>query len=463
MTDVDTPTRPVPVLRLFAITWAMATLFHVWVSQNSFRVLYSPDWKGIVHVGLTVAALVVLCRPRVLPLLGLAVLQIYSAWVEMPVLGNHWLLASIVALGLLLSVAAVRTLDPAEIARVFLPAGRVVLIVFYSFAALSKLNQGFFTPSGSCAPFYANESLSSLGLPTLGYSGLPPWGAILGTVAVECSIPVLLAFRRTRHAGVLAGLLFHSLLALDRTHLFTDFSAVLLALFLLFLPESFAGRLGERAWPKRAVAAFAVAALLVSLALWMWPVTWLKGAGQLLWVLYDVVVTGSVVAFLWRSRDRSATGLLRIRPLWLAVVPALALANGLTPYLELKTGFGWNMYSNLVTVAGHTNHLLIPRTWPVTDAQSHLVTVIGSDDPGLEGYAADRYRLALPQVQSYAAAHPGAWLRYELDGTVRTAPHIGSDPVLSRHVPVWRHKLEIFRAVDMRTPVRCQDLWGPAD
>ena len=34
------------------------------------------------------------------------------------------------------------------------------------------------------------------------------------------------------------------------------------------------------------------------------------------------------------------------------VLVGLVVANGLTPYLELKTAYGFNMYANLVTVAG---------------------------------------------------------------------------------------------------------------
>jgi hypothetical protein len=34
--------------------------------------------------------------------------------------------------------------------------------------------------------------------------------------------------------------------------------------------------------------------------------------------------------------------------------------------------------------------------------------------------------------------------------------------VLSRPVPVWRAKLQLFRAVDVQDPPRCQDRWGAA-
>ena len=52
--------------------------------------------------------------------------------------------------------------------------------------------------------------------------GLGGWASLvpLAVVAVEASVPVLLCIRRTRNAGVLRGLIFHSAIALD--HLARD-------------------------------------------------------------------------------------------------------------------------------------------------------------------------------------------------------------------------------------------------
>ena len=69
-----------------------------------------------------------------------------------------------------------------------------------------------------------------------GWSHLVPFG-VAGT---EMSIPILLSMRRTRYIGVVVGLVFHGLIALDQAHLFSDFSSVLVALFVLFLPAAFA-------------------------------------------------------------------------------------------------------------------------------------------------------------------------------------------------------------------------------
>jgi hypothetical protein len=465
------------VLRLFALTWAVATLYHVWVTGRSHFILFQPRWEAGVHVVLAAAAIWVLRRPdQVHRLLVLAVVQVLTAWVEMPTTGNHWFLVSLVALGLLLAAASTwvadRSLDAAQIAGRFLPVARLTMLVCYGFAAFSKLNTGFFTPSRSCGTFFSGQLLHSYGLPALTASGIGAWVAIIGTIVIECSLPILLLVRRTRHFGVLVGLIFHGLLALNLINFFTDFSSALLALLLLFLPPSFAVWVGEwareRLDPRFAATIATTIAVTLSLILWAWPnpasYWWVSAAGVLLlWVPLTIAVTVMVAVFLWQHRPESALGMLQVTPRWLIVIPLLALANGLTPYVEVKTRTSLNMYSNLLTAGGHTNHLLIPRTWPLSDVQRHLVTVLDSNDPMLLWYADHRYRLPLQQLRIYTAHHPDSRLWYVLDGVTKDAPRIGSDPNLSKHVSGWRAKLQLFYPVPMDNPPRCNDTWGPAN
>ena len=455
------------VLRLFAITWAMATFVHLWANPASLSFLRHPGLLGGVHAVLALLALAALLRPDALGwLIALALLQVYSAWLEMPFIGNHWLLVALVALGFLAAVLstsvkqASRWDREAIIAR-FLPTARTLLLFFYSFAAFSKLNHGFFTPARSCGRFYAAELANAYSLPAPATSGWSAWIPVIGTVAIECSIPLLLLFRRTRYWGVVLGLAFHGLIGLDPVHLFTDFSSVLLALFLLFLPGDFALRVQ---WNTARRAAAGVAAAL-TLALWFsrggMP-EWLMAAGQIFWFVYYAAMAVAVVIFLVKVRPRAEPYGLRIRPRWLVLVPLLAVFNGLTPYLELKTGFGWNMYSNLATVDGRSNHLLIRRTLPLSGAQRHLVRILASDDPGLQPYARDGFLLALPQLRAYVSRNPSVRLRYELDGVVHDDARAGADPLLDRPVPAWQEKLQLFRAVDSENPPRCLDRWGAA-
>jgi hypothetical protein len=59
---------------------------------------------------------------------------------------------------------------------------------------------------------------------------------------------------------------------------------------------------------------------------------------------------------------------------------AVVFINGLTPYLEMNTDYGWNIYSNLVTVDGESNHLLIRSTLPLRSGHEDLAAIVESDD-----------------------------------------------------------------------------------
>ena len=167
---------------------------------------------------------------------------------------------------------------------------------------------------------------------------------IVGTAAVELSIPVLLVVRRTRHVGVVVGLLFHGVLAIDRTHQFFDFSSVLAALFILFLPPSAGEWVAERVGSVRARLALrddrlphAVHVALVAvpddrgsagrarrrrraarrLDLGWWP-----------WHLYLIACLVATLRYLRQRRPEPERGALRVHHAVFLLVPLLVVANG---------------------------------------------------------------------------------------------------------------------------------------
>ena len=91
---------------------------------------------------------------------------------------------------------------------------------------------------------------------------------------------------------------------------------------------------------------------------------------------------------------------------WAWVVVATVVANGISPYLEIKTVGSFNMYANLVTVAGDTNHLVVRRTLHLRDAQNDLLEVVESNDPALGTYAEKGYLVPEPNLLDYLARHP---------------------------------------------------------
>jgi hypothetical protein len=446
--------------------WAVAALLHLVGNQS----VATPTATLLLGAGIAIALL----RPsRPWAIVPLAVAQLASAWMEAPVLGNHWLVAALVALAALLVIArrvVTRVpLDGGSTMGDLAPVARWTLLGFYAFAAFAKLNSDFFDPAVSCATFYFNESTRSIGLESLqlGGAGWLQWVVVISTAAIELSIPLLLLWRRTRRWWVLVALIFHVVLALDLAHQFYDFSSMLAALFVLFLPAGFAGWVAERArrvrLPRLAQALPALAAALVALRVADVRPNGidhrLVDLGHVLWLPYALALLVAVGAYLRAASSApDEPSVLRLASPVLLLVPALVLVNGLTPYLEIKTGYGFNMYANLRTVDGETNHLLVPRTIPLTDQQDEIVTIVYTSDPALETYAVRDFGLTSRQLRIYLSHHPGTEVVYERGG--RRLVVQATDEV--EPVPIWVEKLLLFRPIDLQARERCVPAFGPA-
>ena len=179
------------------------------------------------------------------------------------------------------------------------------------------------------------------------------------------------------------------------------------------------------------------------------------------WQVYAVLVGATALRFL-RQHRTSVAGYLRPHHALFAVVPLLVVLNGLTPYLEVKTGYGWNMYANLRTVDGESNHLLVRRTFPLTDEQRDVVEILSTSSPVLRRYSTSGYGLTWRQLRAYVAQHPDIRLTYRRGNEVVALARASDDPELVEPVPAWREKVQLFRAVDLRSPERCVPTFGPA-
>ena len=463
-------------LELFAVMWALASLWHLLGNPGTAA--------GWAQAMVAVAAGAVLWRPgSVAALAGLAGAGVVAAWSEAPIIGNHWVLAMFVNLAVvaasLMALRRGRGASAGDVARRLFPVARLCLLGFYAFAAFAKLNAAYFDRSVSCAVYYFQESTSSIGLSglQLGGAGWIEWAVIIGTAAIELSVPLLLLRRRTRSFGVVVGLVFHGLLAIDHQHEFVDFSAVLGALFVRVLPPSAGTWVAERVGSARARLALSeerLPRLVHSLLAGVPMVAGLAVATDVLgsrtalevgwwpWQGWAVLCVLATLRFLDQRPPSLGRGALRPPHLALLLLPALVVANGLTPYLELKTGFGWNMYANLRTVDGDSNHFVVRRTLPLTDTQRDLVRIVRSDDPGLATYGTNGYALTWYQLRIYLSAHPEVGLTYERHGTQVTVARARDRPELVRPVPAWQQKLQLFRPVDLQAPERCVPTFGPA-
>lgn len=427
----------------------LARLFGVALVAHVVGNWHQPDLPSLVGVSELLVGLLgvaLLLWPARRLLLAAAAATVLSVVAEIPQMGNHWLLAGLASL----TIFVTNGHDPKMGAGL-----RWLLIVFYGFAALAKLNAGFFDPSTSCAVFYANQSLGSWGVGNLpsATSGV----AILSTVLIEVSVVPLLLWRRTRWLGVVVASLFHGLISLDLDQHFYDFTAVLYFLLAAFLPDSTASPAGLRPGP---VVKWLVSPAAVSLVLFSvlppsdLSVQILSVGPFVLWLPFLVVW----IRFVARRWEPPAIGW---RPgLAGGAVVALAFINGLSPYAELKTAYSFNMYSNLLTAQGVSNHLLIRRTFPLRDGYDGPVEIVQSSDPGLEVYRERGYLIAYPQFQQYLVGR-SASITYVRDGVTTTVDDSQAISGLAMSGPWWWRFMPL-RALDQRSPPRCQDVFLPA-
>jgi hypothetical protein len=204
-------------------------------------------WEGpevpSKHFAVVVLALAVLARPSSVALLALLLgAEAVVVWDDMPGAGSHTLLLGVVAAATAGHVgwqlARRRRLPaPAELAARMAPLLAGTLVVLYAAAMLAKLNSGFVDPERSCAAALVGQV--TWWNPTL-IGDWAAWPAIVGTLAAEASLAVLLLVRRTRPAALVLGTGFHLVLALAGN---VPFTALVLALYAGLLPDATALRL----------------------------------------------------------------------------------------------------------------------------------------------------------------------------------------------------------------------------
>ena len=354
---------------------------------------------GGLHFAVVVAAFWALVRPTsVGRFLVVAGLEVVSIAIDLPNVGDHTLLVGVIV-ACALAFAAVRAAgdrrlpDPGDLFTRLAPLVRAAVIVLYATAALDKMNTTFLDPDLSCAGlmtpgvvWFDRSLLDAAWLVT---------PAIVSTVLIEASLPILLALRRTRTAGLVVGIGFHLVLALAGN---IPFAAVILALYVAFLPADLPSRaIGALAGTRtraRLHAAAGASSRTRLLAFAALLSVWLTGAlitavdpglgdalvdnGSRL-IIVVAIACAAALALRIRSvrkpprSSRPAGATLRLGSPIFAVGLALLILNGLSPYLGLKTATTFNMFSNLRTEPGRWNHAFVPEAVQVFGYQDDLV------------------------------------------------------------------------------------------
>ncbi len=466
----DDPTGARQQLGWFATLFAMALVFH-----------YS-DSQPLAVAPALLAGLPALVFPGSVAAAALAVAAGATvAVLNLPAASNHLMLSLLIAVALgsaALWASTVRKRGglPDSFVERWLDAARspvgLVLLVVYLFTVFDKLNTAYFTPETSCGSDLFGQLIW-----LNGFADVAP-GATLGQVVaiaavlIEAVILALLAVPRLRFWGVLLGVAFHSILALAS---FYDFATVVFAVYVLLVPTEVFATPATRTTALRSAALGGFAAHVLLSVVSSSAESPASPIGlpwhTLLVLTWFIAVFPFMVALLRGYRSAQVAGVRapdwHLRPLVLLIAPLLALANGATPYLGLKTVANFSMFSNLHTEEGHTNHLL-PGVTVVELAgyQRDTVTIVGLELP--EPSAGDKAFLRR-QVRWMSEDPPvripwlelrrtvllwrdagltGVRIAYQRDGPPHVVDDATHDPVLAAPLPWWQRHLLAFRAVD---------------
>lgn len=440
------PSRRSIAPRWFALLFALAIGAHIVGNPPQGWVLR----VATIALALAAAGLVLWPRARV-AWMAAAGTVLLTAWLEAPLIGNHWLLMAVFAAATL--VASLRD-DPWPWLATTV---RITFVSFYAFAAFAKLNTAFLDPTVSCAVFYADQGLSAWGLGSLDGASLLAPVPIVTALLVELSVPVLLLVRRTRGIGVALAATFHYAITLDIAQHFYDFTTVIFVGIFAFAADDVTAGVAGWLRRRRRVAAVTGVWLGLALAVAAIPSVEVAAMARLVVLLLWLPIGAALVWAAVRGVRRPAS--VALRPVGFAAVAlvVVVVANGVAPYLGVKTATSWNMYANLVTVDARSNHLLVPAGAQIVDGG--YVRVVATDDEDVAAYVGSGWHVPERNLRHLLAARPDAEVTFVRADGVRIS---GSGAELGRPMsPVVRRLLPL-RSVDVREPARCQASWLPA-
>lgn len=426
---------------LFAFLGAIGVLFHE-AQWYTFT-----DYFGTLLA--TGGALLVVCRPTSIWRWAVMHLGILVEVVEKgPFSSNHTVFHMFLSLSLLMAVAGrlvtngFRPLSRDEVFRVIAPVGRVMILVLYFFTFWHKFNWGMLDPAVSCGGHYYDGLRDHL--PFLPDGDWTIWPSIIGTLAAELGLFLLLLIRRTRVFGLFFVLIFHGVVG-SMNH--PNFSAIAYGYLILFFPMEGSGNFVRR-W--QGVLKKAGVDLVERRQAWfvrLRILSWVGTAAALAWIVYAAAVIvpnkelpvtllrepwedyrnllqrnlknvfqvyGTLIFFgvyvvgVWRSGWTWPRPFFRFRQPWVYLFPVLMFAHGMGPYFGGRTDSAFSMFSNLVTEPGHANHVFLSWVPQFGDLQADRVTIVASSDPELAEFAPryetgpDGERVVLPPKKPYA-------------------------------------------------------------
>jgi hypothetical protein len=467
------PLRFQTPLGLFSVLWALAAALHHLEAQPLAGL---PLYPFVI--------LLLLYPERIWAIAGFSLAHATLLSFDLPASANHSVLALLVDVCLLIGcVQALRSENPESRGRrlwesVQGPIKATVAVVYF-FAAFHKLNSSFFDPDVSCATSQVAKMFELHGFERPASMSAFAINIYL-TLILEIAIVVFLLWPRFSHVGALIGLLFHTAVGWAQ---FFDFATVVFALYLFFLPwdgiqknipriPRWAGACFVSCLVGLSATSFFFHGIRRSPVVFDWP-EWSLQADTLICLFWTLMIWPILLPMFSRGNvgqgDRRWTGAALA---W--VIPVIALVNGATSYVGLKTVANYSMFSNLRTEAGQTNHFLVPvRRFLLGDYQDDLARVefIGGVPPAkfpllVRLAGGERWirrnsrwirdlrdtRVPFMELQRTlqlwrAVGFTKVSITYERTGKWYDLEDAFSDVELMRPLSFWERKLMAFRAV----------------
>ena len=447
---------------IFGSFFALFSIFHFFNYAFEYN-RFPPQWD---MAALVLAAVVLLFRPssaRVLWLLMLV--STVSTVLQAPAHSNHTMVRSAVLLGYWASFffAMARGSRWSAVFANFTVAGQGALLVMYAFGVFHKINTDFLNPETSCAVALWRQMPEPLGWLD---GPLVHHATIYGTFIVEGAIVLMLLTPRLRHYGIVAGILFHILIALSGYAMYISFTMLSISLHALFLSgdgaERVAASRGIRILRMRlinplyaAIGLLLIAGLALAASLEEYSLVTALALPFVLPFCHLVVRHGRSTQPLLRLRGPERNRAAMVIGI---VVTVLFFANCAMPYLGLKSAQAVNMFANLRLEGGVSNHLVLPHPpGPFGYLEDIAVIEDSGGDAGLEWFRQGSYAIVYHDLLVRLQQRPDILVSFTRGG--RTYEKVGAsdlaDDTAELLHPEWFRKWFHFQPAALQRPEPC--------
>ncbi|WP_179344059.1 hypothetical protein [Winogradskyella ursingii] len=424
----------IDIFKCFSIFWCISTLVHQLIWSEWFTDSVPLAWL------ITLCCLTYLITATKYIVLFVIAVILSALWYfsRQPLIVNHLFYETIISI-LMASVIIVHLVkkqllkSSISLSNYFaenaIPLLRTSLIILYFFAVLHKLNYSYFNTDISCGAVLFENMLHNLKLMNIGFIedfysnnqiALANFSIYFSLIA-ELVIPILLLIKRTRTIGVLVGMIFHFVLALEGLGAIVSFTAMMFTYLMLFSSDRLISRaiVVLKSYRKYVIVGFILSVIAIIISSLFFSDRIFNMTVGLIWIIYSVIV---IAFYLWNIKLNYNKIELKLSSKHLVywMFPILVFLNGFSPYLGLKTTTSFSMFSNLVTENGKNNHFFIPDDLQLFDYQKQVVIIkstnIDNLQPKDEWNKAEPYNYLLFEFVRRINKTKSGYVNFEVNG-----------------------------------------------